>query len=86
MLRGQLDRYGGLPRDVAELDQLAPRRRHLVWRDGDPWLDFGRHRGRPLGEPVLGDPSYFDWILAEGTFPAELTDAVKRIRAVVSPR
>ena len=86
VLRGQLDRYGDLPRDVAELDQFAPRRRYLVWRDGDLWLDFGRHRGRPLGEAVPGDPSYFDWILAEGTFPAELTDAVKRIRAVPPPR
>ena len=86
VLRGQLDRYGDLPRDVAELDQLAPRRRYLVWRDGDPWLDFGRHRGRPLGEAVPDDPSYFDWILAEGTFPAELTDAVKRIRGVLPPR
>ena len=85
VLRGQLDRYGDLPRDVAALDELAPRRRYLVWRDGDPWLDFGRHRGRPLGEAVLADPSYFDWVLAEGTFPAELTDAVKRIRGVLPP-
>ena len=86
MLRGQLDRYGDLPRDVAALDQLAARRRYLVWRDCDPWLDFGRHRGRPLGKAVLDDLPYFDWLLAEGTFPGELTDAVKRIRAPLPSR
>ena len=85
MLRGQRDRYGDLPREVAALDRLAPRRRYLVWRDGAPWLDFGRHRGRPLGEAVPDDPTYFDWIITEGTFPAELTDAVKRIRGVLPP-
>ena len=57
-----------------------------MWRDGDPWLGFGLHRGRPLGEAVLADPSYFDWVLAKGTFPPELTDAVKRIRGVLPPR
>ena len=36
VLRGQLDRYGDLPREVAALDRLAPRRRYLVWRDGAP--------------------------------------------------
>ena len=64
VLRGQLDRYADLPRDVAALDQLAQRRRYLVLRDGEPWLDFGRHRGRPLREAVPDDPSYFNWILA----------------------
>lgn len=86
VLRGQLDRYGDLPRDVAALDQLAQRRRYLVLRDGEPWLDFGRHRGRPLREAVPDDPSYFNWILAEGTFPTEFTDAVEQVRAAVSPR
>ncbi|MCY4616500.1 MAG: 3'-5' exonuclease [Chloroflexi bacterium] len=85
VLRGQLERYGDLPRDVAALDQLAQRRRYLVLRDGEPWLAFGRHNGRPLREAVADDPSYFNWILAEGTFPTELTDAVRRIRAAVTP-
>ena len=36
VLRGQLDRYADLPRDVAALDELAPRRRYLVWAGRRP--------------------------------------------------
>ena len=85
VLRGQLARYPDLPRDVAELDRLAQRTRHLKWKDGEAWLDFGRHRGRRLEEAVLDDPSYFDWVLGAGAFPTELTAAIKRTRSTLTP-
>ena len=80
VLRGQLHRYGDLPREVAELHKLSVRE-HIVWKGDEPYLTFGKHAGRALQQAVLDDPGYFDWILAKGTFPLTLTDAIRQCRA-----
>jgi len=82
VLVGQLERYEDLPRSVAELHELycagldrdmdPEGRIRLI--DGEPTVNFGRHRGRTLKEMGREDPTFLEWILKE-----EFSGPVKEI-------
>ena len=82
VLVGQLERYGELPRSVAQLHELfcagidqdidPEGRFRLV--NGEPTVNFGKNRGRSLKEMSRDEPGFFRWIL-KGDF----SDAVKAV-------
>ncbi len=39
---------------------------HLVWRDGEIVVNFGKHEGKPV---LAVDRGYWRWILSKGDFP-----------------
>jgi DNA polymerase-3 subunit epsilon len=71
VLEGQLERYGELPRTVAELHEmfcagidqdLDPEGRiRLV--NGEPTVNFGKNRGRTLRDMAREEPGFLRWIL-----------------------
>lgn len=84
VLLGQLERYPALPRDVNGLDAQfnAPDRRFVDsgrkfrWRNGEPYFNFGTHRGASLREVKEKDPKYLDWI-GRGEFTPEVKKLVR---------
>ena len=89
VLAGQLDRYVDLPRSVAELHELfcagidqdmdPEGRIRLI--NGEPTINFGRHRGRTLRALSREEPGVLRWIL-KGDF----SRFVKEIVARFAPR
>jgi DNA polymerase-3 subunit epsilon len=70
VLVSQLLRYPDLPHDLAELHRLSNPRQadfvdsegKLIWRDGEVYFNFGKHRGVPLREAVTIDYEYVRWL------------------------
>lgn len=86
VLLGQVDRYGEMPTDVAELDEFCRRdewadRQGKIHRAGDGTLvlGFGKHQGRALDEI---EADYLRWMLRKD-FPP---DTKKIISAVLQER
>src|SRR5262249_25999445 len=71
ILDAMLDRYGDLPRTVAELHRqfLDPDAvdadRRFVRREGEIRFNFGKKRGQPVDEVARLDPGYLQWMLSE---------------------
>jgi len=86
ILTGQLSKQSELPRDPEGLalwvhpsraDALDPDAR-FVWSEGcEPLVNFGRNRGRPLGEVAQEQPDYLEWIAGN----AEFNPVARRIAA-----
>ncbi len=91
VLKAQLDRYPDqLRNDVTALSAFAGRKYvdfsgHLILNDeGEPVVNFGKHKGKTARQVFQTDPSYFAWI-AGGSFSldtkrqfARLEEAYKR--------
>lgn len=66
----QLQRYPDLPHTLDELHRLSNPRQadfvdsegKLIWRDGEVYFNFGKHRGVPLREAVTIDYEYVRWL------------------------
>ena len=80
VLKGQLDRYPDeegnekrLKNDVKSLSAYVGRKYvdfsgHLIYNDdGEPVVNFGKHKGKTAKQVYNTDPSYFSWV-AQGTF------------------
>ncbi len=74
VLKAQLDRYPDqLKNDVAQLASFVGKRYvdfsgHLIWNaDGEPVVNFGKHKGKTARQVFETDPSYFAWI-QQGSF------------------
>lgn len=71
VIAGQLDRYADLPRSVAELhelfcagvDQDMDPEGRIRMINGEPTINFGRHRGRTLRALSREEPGVLRWIL-----------------------
>ena len=71
VILGQLDRYADLPRSVAELhdlfcagiDQDMDPEGRIRLINGEPTINFGRHRGRTLRALSREEPGVLKWIL-----------------------
>lgn len=67
----QLERYPGLPKDVAGLAAFCNSRDprsvdsegKFVWRNGQASFNFGKHRTLTLQEVAQRDPSYLRWLM-----------------------
>jgi DNA polymerase-3 subunit epsilon len=89
VIAGQLDRYADLPRSVAELheqfcagiDQDMDPEGRIRLINGEPTINFGRHRGRTLRALSREEPGVLKWIL-KGDF----SRFVKEIVATFLPK
>ena len=93
VLKAQLDRYPDqLKNDVAQLSSFVGRKYvdfsgHLIYNDnGEPTINFGKHKGKTAREVYNSEPSYFAWI-QQGSFTldtkrrfAEIEQQIKRER------
>ena len=77
----QLERYGELPQDMEGMSffcreregtRLDPEGR-LVWRNGELYLNFGKHRMRTLRQVASQEPSYLNWLASSDSTPSELS-------------
>lgn len=85
VLVGQLERYGDLPRSVAQLHEmfcagldqdLDPEGRFRLIK-GEPTVNFGRNRGKALKDISREEPSFLRWIL-KGDFSEPVKEIAKR--------
>lgn len=93
VLKGQLDRYPEqLKNDVEQLSSFVGRKYvdfsgHLIYNeDGEPTINFGKHKGKTARQVYNSEPSYFAWI-QQGSFTldtkrrfAEIEQQIKRER------
>ena len=74
VLKAQLDRYPEqLKNDVGQLSSFVGRKYvdfsgHLIYNEnGEPTVNFGKHKGKTAREVFNSEPSYFAWV-QQGTF------------------
>ena len=93
VLKAQLDRYPEqLKNDVAQLSSFVGKKYvdfsgHLIYNEnGEPTVNFGKHKGKTAREVYNSEPSYFAWI-QQGSFTldtkrrfAEIEQQIKRER------
>lgn len=88
VLLGQLEKYGPevLENDIDFLANFSRLNRtvdfagRVVLDSNDvPVFNFGKHKGRPVSEVFLSEPSYYDWIM-KGDFTLNTKNVVTRIR------
>jgi DNA polymerase III subunit epsilon len=94
ILLAQLQRYPDLPRDVEGLNTFcrAPERSHvdqegkLIWRDGEAYFSFGKHRYKSLADVARSDRDYLDWIINRGDFPEDFVNICLEAKRGIYPR
>lgn len=95
VLKGQLDKYpydkeqtpDGLQNDMEWLAQYSTGSRKTVDfagrigynSNGEPMVNFGKHKGRTVREVWMAEPSYFDWI-EKGEFTLDTKYQFARLR------
>lgn len=86
VLLAQLDRYGELPNDVAELAKFSSQNDNvdLIGRlvygpDGRETINFGKYKGQAAADVLKKDPGYYSWIM-QGDFTQNTKNAFTRIR------
>lgn len=86
VLLGQLRKYDELKNDVGFLAKFSSIGRNLdlaariVLDDNDVAVfNFGKHRGKPVKEVLLKEPSFYDWIM-QGDFPKNTKDVLTRLK------
>jgi DNA polymerase-3 subunit epsilon len=93
VLAGQLDRYTDLPRTVAELhdlfcagiDQDMDPEGRIRLVDGEPTINFGRHRGRTLAALSREEPGVLRWIV-KGDFSRFVKEIVGKFLPKEEPK
>ncbi|MCQ2389627.1 MAG: 3'-5' exonuclease [Kiritimatiellae bacterium] len=86
VLKAQLEKYEGLPRTTAEMDEwLAPhdplnldRQGMIRWSNGRWCVNFGKKRGTPLKDLFLNERNYLKWIV-NGSFDVEVKAACRTL-------
>ncbi len=84
VLEAQLERYGDLPRDVAELERWIRRipanavdaAGKLVRKDDCICINFGKYRGLPLDEVARDNGDYLEWLL-DTDFPDDAREHLR---------
>jgi DNA polymerase-3 subunit epsilon len=94
VLLAQLDHYPDLPKDVEGLNAFCTRSEpsqvdsdgKLVWRDGNAFFSFGKHRFHSLEQVSREDPDYIDWIITKADFPRDFIEICRQARRGVFPK
>ncbi len=94
VLLAQLEKYPDLPKDMDGLNAFCTtvepcyvdRDGRLLWRDGEAFFNFGKHRYRSLAQVVTEDPEYVEWLISKTDFPDEFVDICRNARRGIFPR
>lgn len=85
VLKAQLDRYPEqLKNDVKQLSSFVGKRYvdfagHLIYNEnGEPTINFGKHKGKTAREVFNREPSYFAWVL-QGSFTLDTKRKFKEL-------
>jgi DNA polymerase-3 subunit epsilon len=85
VLMSQLDRYpDNLKNDIDFLHDLTKdgdfvdMNRRMVFINGEPAINFGKHKGKTIKQLLKTEPQYFDWIF-KSDFPLEFKQKLKDI-------
>ena len=85
VLMAQLDHYSKeLKNDIDFLNDLTKdgdfvdMNRRMVFINGEPAINFGKHKGKTIKQLQKSEPQYFDWIL-KSDFPLDFKQKLKDI-------
>lgn len=86
VLEGQFSKYSDLPRDLDELDKYCnlrdpswvDRDGKLRWQNGEIAINFGKNKGRLVGELARVDAGFLKWIL-KSDFASDTKDIISKI-------
>jgi len=70
VLKGELERYTDLPRDIKALSKYCDQRDptwidstgKFRWRDGVAIVSFSKHSGTPIEDMARNEPGFFRWM------------------------
>lgn len=86
ILLAQLDRYEGLPNEVAELAKFSAINNNvdlagrLIFDDkGREIINFGKYKGRVASEVLAADPGYYTWVM-QGDFSRDTKRCFTKIK------
>ena len=87
VLKSQLERYPDLVNDIEELSKEYGSFRNnvdfagrIVMNDkGVEVFNFGKHKGKPVGDILKREPSYYSWMM-DGDFPLNTKQVLTKIR------
>lgn len=94
VFEAQLARYADLPKDMQGLHDFCKTMEpswvdaegKLVWRDGEAFFNFGKHKCKSLAEVCRSDSGYIDWIVQKGDFHKSLVEICAQARRGVFPK
>jgi DNA polymerase-3 subunit epsilon len=89
----QLDRYPEIPKDMDGLSAFCNSTEpasvdadgKLVWRDGEAFFNFGKHKCKSLVDVCKTDPGYLDWLVNKADFPKEFVEICSKARRGTFP-
>jgi DNA polymerase-3 subunit epsilon len=90
----QLDRYPDLPKNAEGLHAFChkpdpicvDKRGRLIWRDGEAFFNFGKHRYKALTEVARTDRDYLDWVLQKADFDPEFVEICANAKRGIFPK
>lgn len=86
VLQAQLDRYEDLTNDMDYLSEFSSKTKNadyagrIVFNEkGEEVFNFGKHKGRPVAEVLLAEPSYYSWMM-NGDFALDTKRVLTQIK------
>jgi DNA polymerase-3 subunit epsilon len=86
VLMAQLGKYGSLQNDVDFLSDFSSVQRNVdlagrIVRNekGEEVFNFGKHKGKRVGDVLKADPSYYDWMM-KGDFATNTKNVLTQLR------
>ena len=86
VLEAQLERYEDLNNDISFLSTFSTANksvdfagRIILNKEGEEIFNFGKHKGKKVGDVLLNEPSYYAWMM-KGDFPLYTKKKLKEIK------
>jgi DNA polymerase-3 subunit epsilon len=86
VLMAQLEKYDDLQPDVEFLQKFSAQNNSVdlagrIIRDknGVEVFNFGKHKGKPVAEVFIKEPSYYSWMM-DGDFPLTTKNVITKLR------
>lgn len=86
VLKAQLDKYPELKNDMAFLSDFSTKSKfadyagRIIYNDKDiPVFNFGKHKGVPVKDVLVKEPSYYSWIM-NGDFTLDTKKVITGIK------
>lgn len=86
VFKAQLNKYEQLDKNIEALhkisgqDNLVDLAGRIIRNEkGEEVFNFGKHKGRPVTQVFVREPSYYDWMM-NGDFPQQTKQVITRLR------